>query len=94
MSEILHTPTLSEIVKADAYYVSHDGVQLNWSEILCFISLDTKPAETDGDEFIIYFQNEEASDLIDKAKKIYYQTGDTTMEDCIYHILKPWVDNL
>ncbi len=89
--EVLHTPTLTEIIKHDADFVTNSGYRLTYDYIYSWIALDTK----DGmDDNAIFFQNEEADNLLEKAKKLYEETGDTFLDDCIMHCLKGWVENM
>lgn len=89
--EILHTPTLTEIINQDADFVINSGYRLRYDTAYSWVSLDTKDGVDDNE---IFFQNEKADTIFEKANKLYEKTEDTYFDDCLMHCLKGWVENM
>jgi hypothetical protein len=83
-------PTLSDIVKENALYVTNSGFIIEHNSSFEFV--DCKNAK-DKDE-CVYLQNEEATTFIEKSVKLWEETGDTTLDECMLSEMKPYIEAL
>jgi hypothetical protein len=84
-------PTLSNIVNDNAEFVKNSGYSMEYDIGYSWISLNTKSGMDDEQ---IFFQGEQADNILEEANELYIATGDTLFDDCILHVVKPWVENM
>ena len=74
--------TLTEIIRADALYLTNVRVEC-----------DSRYSTVEiGDD--IFLQGQEADEFNDKVERLWNLTGDTTKDECAKHLAKPYVDCL
>ena len=73
---------LSDIIRADAQYVSDSGIIVDWSCEYGTVTI--------GND--VFLQGDEADSLIALASKLYRQSGNVTMMQAMMSVAKTYVE--
>jgi len=79
--------TLTKIIINNANFVDNSGFKLTKDSMLPSVLLENKEGES------VFFQEDQARDILDKANKLYEESGDVTTSQCIKHVMLGWIEN-